>query len=109
LSAFAKASAGMFEYTPIMTEITEIGHLRKKFSVKPSFLIPARVIIVWIYNNTGKSLFATILYHAMSNVSMFLFPNYGSHYDPFITSIILVSIAAIVVFAWGPKTLARFT
>lgn len=70
--------------------------------------IVARILIVWLYNNTGKSVFATVLYHAMSNVSVFLFPNYGSHYDPFITWLIMAFTAAIVIFAWGPETLARY-
>ena len=67
-----------------------------------------RVLIVWLYNNTGKSIFAAILFHAMDNVSVFLFPNYGSYYDPAITGVIIAIIAVIVTFLWGPKTLARY-
>jgi membrane protease YdiL (CAAX protease family) len=70
--------------------------------------VGARVLIVWLYNNTGKSVFVTILFHAMLNVSEFLFPNYGSHYDPAITGIIIIITAAIVTFFWGTKTLARY-
>jgi membrane protease YdiL (CAAX protease family) len=70
--------------------------------------IPLRILIVWLYNNTGKSIFAGILFHAMINVSEFSFPNYGSHYDPFISCIIFALVAAIVVFMWGPRTLARY-
>jgi membrane protease YdiL (CAAX protease family) len=68
-----------------------------------------RVIITWLYNNTGKSVFVAILFHDMLNVSTFLFPNYGSHYDPAITGIIIIITAAIVTFLWGAKTLARYT
>jgi membrane protease YdiL (CAAX protease family) len=67
-----------------------------------------RILIVWLYNNTGRSVFAAVLFHAMINVSTFLFPNYGSHYDPFLACIIIAATAAIVVFLWGPETLARF-
>jgi membrane protease YdiL (CAAX protease family) len=70
--------------------------------------IPLRILIVWIYNNTGKGTLAGILFHAMINVSEFSFPNYGSHYDPFISTIIFASAAAIVVFLWSPKTLTRY-
>jgi hypothetical protein len=70
--------------------------------------IPLRILIVWLYNNTGKSIFAGILFHTMVNVSEFSFPNYGSHYDPFISCIIFALVAAIVVFLWGPRTLARY-
>ena len=68
-----------------------------------------RVIIVWLYNNTGKSVFVAILFHDMLNVSTFLFPNYGSYYDPAITGILIIITATIVTFLWGPKTLARYT
>jgi len=68
-----------------------------------------RVLIVCLYNNTGKSMFAAIAFHAMGNVSeLVLFPIYGSYYDPVITFIIMAVTAAIVTFLWGPKTLARY-
>lgn len=67
-----------------------------------------RVIIVWIYNNTVKSVFATILFHAMMNVSTFMFPNYGSHYNPFVGAIFIILTVVTVVFFWGTKTLARY-
>ena len=58
--------------------------------------IGLRVIMVWIYNASGKSLFAVIVFHTMINVSEFIFPNYGSHYNPTITGIIILCVAAIV-------------
>jgi len=70
--------------------------------------LPLRILIVWLYNNTGKSILAGTLSHAMINVSEFSFPNYGSHYDPFISSIIFALAAAIVIFLWGPKTFTRY-
>lgn len=72
------------------------------------WVVATRILIVWIYNNTGKSVFAAILVHDMSNVSWSLFPNYASHYDPFVTGIITWLIAVIVIFLWGPETLARY-
>jgi membrane protease YdiL (CAAX protease family) len=71
-------------------------------------MIPFRVLIVWLFNNTGRSVFAAIVFHATSNVSQFLFPNYGSHYDPFIPGLILALTAAGVTLLWGPETLARY-
>lgn len=70
--------------------------------------VGVRVILVWLYNNTGKSVLVTILFHDMLNVSEFLFPNYGSHYDPAVTGILIIITAVIVTFFWGSKTLARF-
>jgi len=69
--------------------------------------IALRIIIIWLYNNTGRSVFAAVLFHDMMNVSEFLFPNYGSHYDPVVTGTITAIVAAVVTFLWGPKTLAR--
>jgi membrane protease YdiL (CAAX protease family) len=72
------------------------------------FTVTLRVLIVWIYNNTGKSVFAAALYHAIANVSWQLFPNYGSHWDPRITGLITALAAVIVTVVWGPRTLARY-
>jgi uncharacterized protein len=70
--------------------------------------IALRILIVWIYNNTGRSLFAAILFHDTDNVSVNLFPNDGSHYDPAFTGMITTITAVIVTFLWGAKTLARY-
>ena len=61
-------------------------------------MIPFRILTVWLYNNTGRSVFAAIIFHATANVSQFLFPNNGSHYDPFIACLILTLTAVIVTF-----------
>jgi membrane protease YdiL (CAAX protease family) len=71
------------------------------------FTVAARVLLVWIYNNTGKSVFAATVCHASSNLSIFL-PNYGSYYDPRFSGLITAFAAAIVTVAWGPRTLARY-
>jgi len=67
-----------------------------------------RVLMVWIYNNTGRSILAMVLFHAMINESEFMFPNLGSYYDPFFPFVILTVMAAAVVFLWGGKTLTRY-
>ena len=69
--------------------------------------VATRVLTIWIYNNTGGSVFATILYHDMDNVSWLMFPNFGSHYDPRITGLILAFAAVIVTLIWGSRTLSR--
>jgi membrane protease YdiL (CAAX protease family) len=68
--------------------------------------VSTRVLHTWLYNNTGKSVFGAILFHAMTNVSWQLFPINGSHYDPRITGIIVTAVAAFVTLRWGPRTLA---
>jgi membrane protease YdiL (CAAX protease family) len=72
------------------------------------FTVPARVLIVWLYNNTGKSVIAAILFHDMMNVTYALFPNDGSHYDPAVTGAITAAAAVVVTALWGAQTLTRF-
>jgi uncharacterized protein len=67
-----------------------------------------RIIMVWLFNNTRKSVFGMVLFHTMLNLSPFLIPNNGAHYDPFIFSILLMGVTAIIVFFWDSKTLARY-
>jgi len=66
------------------------------------------VLIVWIFNNTSPSVFATIVFHTMINVCDFMFPNYGSDYNPEVFAIIIGIIATAVIILWGPGTLARY-
>jgi hypothetical protein len=62
-----------------------LWHVIPELSVNPPawvaeqcfFTMVLRVLMVWLYNNTGKSVFVVILFHDMANVSEFAFPNYG--------------------------------
>ncbi|MGO9451658.1 MAG: CPBP family intramembrane glutamic endopeptidase [Candidatus Binataceae bacterium] len=72
------------------------------------FTVAVRVLTVWLYNNTGKSVFAAAVFHDTSNVCWLLFPIQGSYYDPRITGLIAAFAAAIVAIVWGPRTLARY-
>ena len=70
--------------------------------------VAQRIIIVWLYNNTGKSVFIAVVYHAMMNLTWQLFPINGSYYEPRITALIVAPIAIMVSVMWGPKTLAQY-
>jgi membrane protease YdiL (CAAX protease family) len=70
--------------------------------------ISLRILIVWLYDNTGKSILAAILCHAMVNVAEALFPNLGSHYDPAIFGSLTTIAAAAVIYLYGAQTLARY-
>jgi membrane protease YdiL (CAAX protease family) len=70
--------------------------------------VALRTLTVWLYNNTGRSLFAAIVFHATFNAGFAVFPNQGSHWDPAVAGVITAFAAAIVTFLWGPKTLARY-
>ncbi len=69
--------------------------------------LAARVIIVWLYNNTGRSVFVAGIFHAMINVTWQLFPVNGSSYDPRVTGVLTAAVAVVVVIVWGPRTLVR--
>ena len=74
--------------------------------------VAVRVLIVWLYNNTQKSLFACILFHTLLNVGRPLFPADQTHHPlvdyPAIHYSVLAIIAVLVVFLWGSKTMTRY-
>ncbi len=73
--------------------------------------ISFRVLTVWLYNNTGNSVCAAILFHAVTNTGRSVFPGGRSAYelaDAIVGYWIITITAVIVVFLWGSKTLARF-
>ncbi|MFE0559341.1 CPBP family intramembrane glutamic endopeptidase [Paenibacillus sp. NPDC058910] len=67
-----------------------------------------RILIVWFYKNTGKSVLAAAIFHAMNNVCSFLLPNYDSSIAPFSIFIVTALVALIVIVLWSSKTLAQF-
>ena len=69
--------------------------------------VAARVLIVWLYNNTGKSVFVAAVFHTMENVTWQLFPIQGSYWDPRVHGLIMALVAAGVTAIWGPRMLAR--
>jgi membrane protease YdiL (CAAX protease family) len=62
--------------------------------------VSARVIMVWLYNRSGKSLFLMVLYHMMSNVVWQLYPVNGSYFDPVVFGII-TALVAIGLLGFG--------
>jgi hypothetical protein len=69
--------------------------------------VATRVILVWLYANTGRSVFAAALYHAVVNLSWQLFPVHGSFEDPRVTGPVTALVAILIVAVWGPRTLTR--
>lgn len=68
--------------------------------------VALRVVMTWLFNNTGHSVFGAAVFHAMINVTWLTFPVMGSYYDHRITSPILAGIAAAVTAIWGTQRLA---
>lgn len=70
-----------------------------------------RVLTVWIYNNAGHSVFATILFHAVTNTGRSVFPGSRAAYEMAngVVGYTFILIAAVVVaLLWDRKTLTRF-
>ena len=65
-----------------------------------------RIIMVQLYFSTGKSLFAIIIVHMTINMSEFLFPSYGSHYNPFYFAAILIFPAIMLLILTRRNTIS---
>jgi membrane protease YdiL (CAAX protease family) len=78
------------------------------------YVVALRVLMTWIYSNTGRSLFAMDLLHPGFFVWWYLWPVSGTGlsmpavYDPRSLALIALTLAAIVTYLWGPDTLTRF-
>jgi uncharacterized protein len=73
--------------------------------------ISFRILTVWLYNNTGSSVFSAIFFHAMTNTGRNVFPGGRSAYelgDAAVGYAIIMITAVIVAFLWGPRTLTQF-
>ena len=57
--------------------------------------IALRVIIVWLFVNTGQSVIVSVLFHTMINMPWGLIQNYGLFYDPFVMFVILALVACV--------------
>jgi hypothetical protein len=60
-------------------------------------------ILVWLFDNTGKSVFIAILFHTTLNVSFGVLPT-----NLVVSSLLILITAATVSFSWGPETMAKF-
>jgi membrane protease YdiL (CAAX protease family) len=68
-------------------------------------VLPATVLYVWVYNNTGRSVLATILFHFTGNFSGQFF---GISEIATTYRLVLALVAVVfIVWRWGPKTLRR--
>ena len=69
-------------------------------------MVATRVIMVWIYNNTRRTVLAVVFFHAIANLTFkSVFPG-GSYESERIISVILAVIAVVVTLVWG-RTLIR--
>lgn len=67
-----------------------------------------RILAVWIFNNTGKSVFAMILFHAIYNLCTMVLPVYNSPFGPLLATLFIIGIVGMILYLWGADTLAQF-
>jgi len=80
------------------------------------YIAATRVLYAWVYNNTGKSIFAVAIMHTLFNWVWFLFPRNEAwaglarpvFYDPTNLALITVVLSAIIAILWDSKTLAKY-
>ena len=63
-----------------------------------------RVLWTWLFANTGGSVFAIIVVHAITNVCSAYVPTVPTSAQ----APVLVMFAMLVTLLWGPRTLDRF-
>lgn len=60
-------------------------------------MVCMRIIIVWLFVNTGQSIAVAVLFHMMSNSVWGMFTNFDPWYDPLILCVVLlVTVSGIV-------------
>lgn len=65
------------------------------------------ILLTWLYNNTGRSLFAVMLMHASFNWANHLFPTLQTDQGGLAYFVLLVSVTLAVVLRFGPERLTR--
>lgn len=73
-------------------------------------LVGTRILIVWIFNNTGKSVFAAIVFQAVDNAALVTFPEIMTvtPWGPTVYCGLVMIAAIIVVLLWGWRSLAQY-
>lgn len=77
------------------------------------YIVALRVLFVWIYNNSGRSLFSMALCHWTFGLFWSFWPQDNLQkavpfYRPQIAAAVAVLYVLIVVYLWGPRTLAQW-
>ena len=77
------------------------------------YTIVSRILFVWVYNNSGRSLFSMALLHWTFGLFWSFWPTDNlqravSFYDPRICATIAIVYTLVVLFLWGAKTLASY-
>lgn len=85
----------------------EVGRPLDWIAWQAAKTVAGRVIMVWLFLNTGRSIFYVSLFHALDNLSVFTSPGYGLAYDPKVTALVTIALAVVVTLRWGPTLTGR--
>lgn len=66
--------------------------------------VGGRVVWVWIYNGTGRSVSAIIVVHALANICGSFVPSVPTGAGGPVTTVVAITVTVL----WGARTLARF-
>jgi hypothetical protein len=61
--------------------------------------VATRMIMVWLFNGAGRSVFAVSLYHMTQNVTWQLYPVSGSFEDPMVSGLMMAALALAITAA----------
>jgi uncharacterized protein len=68
-------------------------------------MVCMRIIIVWLFVNTGQSIAVAVLFHMMSNAVWGMFTDFTPYYDPMNMCIVLLAAVIAVEVLWAATTL----
>jgi len=69
-------------------------------------IVATRILIVWIFNDTGKSVFSAILLHAIYNVCTMYLPFYGTPLGPMFATVVTAIVVICMISARGLRNRA---
>lgn len=75
------------------------GHSLSWIAGQSLLIMEGRIIMVWVFNNTGRSILPAVLMHATYNLAYIMYPYNGSHYDPLILSAVQGVVVATILIA----------
>ncbi len=82
------------------------GHTLNWILAQGAVTLLGRIFIVWIYNNSGRSIVSAVLFHASMNAAE-LFPTNGpSLYHPEVTAVVLAIGIGLFIWKYSAKTLS---
>ncbi|MCX8174381.1 MAG: CPBP family intramembrane metalloprotease [Thermoplasmata archaeon] len=65
------------------------------------------ILFTWIYNNTGGSILAVMLFHTMGNLSHFVIPAMYTTWGGLFSVILNIIVVVIIVIIWGYRKMVR--